>query len=235
MNEEMVVGVLGGMGTYATVNMFKKFADVFEAEKEWDRPRIIIDNRCTMPSRVLAFMEGKDKDLLITQMEESLTYLQNGGANRIILACNTSHLFLKDVYVINPTLESNIVSIIDACVKTVAAKKEIRSVNLLASEGTIESRVYQEAFDKLGIDCIAPLRQDYKTLRYCIEAVKQNKYSESVKEAFISLFNKEGVYILGCTELPILYDRYSESLEGVEVIDPLESALRKIHNEFINR
>ena len=50
MKNEMVIGVLGGMGTYATVHMFKQYADIFAAEKEWDRPRIIIDNRCTMPS-----------------------------------------------------------------------------------------------------------------------------------------------------------------------------------------
>ena len=43
--KDFVIGVLGGMGTYATINLFKEYARIFEAEKEWDRPRIIIDNR----------------------------------------------------------------------------------------------------------------------------------------------------------------------------------------------
>lgn len=54
--KDLVIGVLGGMGTYATINLFKQYAEVFPAEKEWERPRIIIDNRCTMPSRVRAFL-----------------------------------------------------------------------------------------------------------------------------------------------------------------------------------
>ena len=37
------IGVLGGMGTYATIHLFKQYAEVFPAEKEWERPRIIID------------------------------------------------------------------------------------------------------------------------------------------------------------------------------------------------
>ena len=49
--DDFVIGVLGGMGTYATIHLFREYADLFPAEKEWDRPRIIIDNRCTMPSR----------------------------------------------------------------------------------------------------------------------------------------------------------------------------------------
>lgn len=44
--KDLVIGVLGGMGTYATINLFKQYAEVFPAEKEWERPRIIIDNRC---------------------------------------------------------------------------------------------------------------------------------------------------------------------------------------------
>ena len=56
MNDNYVIGVLGGMGTYATIHLFKQYADVFPAEKEWERPRIIIDNRYTMPSRVRAFL-----------------------------------------------------------------------------------------------------------------------------------------------------------------------------------
>ena len=36
--EKLVIGVLGGMGTFATINMFKQYASVFKAEKEWERP-----------------------------------------------------------------------------------------------------------------------------------------------------------------------------------------------------
>ena len=48
--KDFVIGILGGMGTYATIYLFQEYVELFPAEKEWDRPRIVIDNRCTMPS-----------------------------------------------------------------------------------------------------------------------------------------------------------------------------------------
>ena len=89
MKENFVIGVLGGMGTFATIHLFRQYADVFPAEKEWDRPRIIIDNRCTMPSRVLAFLRHIKEEELIGQMSDSMQHLVDAGATRIILACNT--------------------------------------------------------------------------------------------------------------------------------------------------
>lgn len=98
MSKNITIGVLGGMGTYATIHLFQQYADVFPAEKEWDRPRIIIDNRCTMPSRVRAFLYNENVSQLIGEMSESMKHLCDAGCNRIILACNTSHLFLPEIY-----------------------------------------------------------------------------------------------------------------------------------------
>ena len=99
MNREpYTIGVLGGMGTYAAIHLFRQYAEVFPAEKEWERPRIIIDNRCTMPSRVRAALYGEDRDRLIGEMSDSIGNLCRSGCSRILLACNTAHLFLEDIY-----------------------------------------------------------------------------------------------------------------------------------------
>jgi aspartate racemase len=41
-NDEYIIGVLGGKGTYATIDLFEKYAEVFPAEKEWNRKAIQI-------------------------------------------------------------------------------------------------------------------------------------------------------------------------------------------------
>ena len=73
MKKDYTIGVLGGMGTYATIHLFQQYAEIFEAEKEWDRPRMIIDNRCTMPSRVRAFLYNENVDKLVDEMVEVRT------------------------------------------------------------------------------------------------------------------------------------------------------------------
>lgn len=80
--KDLVIGVLGGMGTYATINLFKQYAEVFPAEKEWDRPRIIIDNRCTMPSRVRAFLYHENVEKLVDEMADSIRGLLRIGGGQ---------------------------------------------------------------------------------------------------------------------------------------------------------
>lgn len=229
--KDLVIGVLGGMGTYATINLFKQYAEVFPAEKEWERPRIIIDNRCTMPSRVRAFLYHENVEKLVDEMTDSIDGLLKMGAARIILACNTSHLFLPKIYERIPEARNAIANIIDSCVNQIEIDNE-KQVYLLASEGTIESQVYQNALAKKKKDCIVPAKEQYALLRECIEAVKQDKYSAEIGRTFKQLVcaNKCPV-ILGCTELPILYEKYKNDIDAI-VYDPLLITLKKLKEEY---
>ena len=76
----MKIGIDIDDTTFLTVKSMLKYADIFEAEKEWDRPRIIIDNRCTMPSRVRAIMYNENIELLVDEMIDSLQSLVTMGA-----------------------------------------------------------------------------------------------------------------------------------------------------------
>lgn len=231
--KDFVIGVLGGMGTYATIHLFKQYAEIFPAEKEWDRPRIIIDNRCTMPSRVRAFLYHENVEKLIDEMTHSIESLlkMGGKAVRIILACNTSHLFLPRIFERVPEAREAVVNIIDSCVNRVSSENE-NKVYLLGSEGTIESGIYQKAFIEKNIKCIIPEKDQYGYLRDCIEAVKQNKYSDEVKTTFQNLMcaHKTPV-ILGCTELPILYEKYKGDIDK-SVYDPLLITLENLKGEY---
>ena len=230
--KDLVIGVLGGMGTYATVHFFQQYADVFEAKKKFDRPRIIIDNRCTMPSRVRAFLYNEKVDELINEMTDSMQNLVDSGCTHIVLACNTSHLFLPEIYKKVPSLENKVVNIIKQCVSTIQ-NDGVKEVYLLGSEGTIDSSIYQNALEKYGIKCIVPKKDEYRLIRQCIEAVKQNKYNEDTKNIFVELVNRYDTCILGCTELPILYDRYkSDIAKSKKIYDPLLLVLKRLKEEY---
>lgn len=230
--KDLVIGVLGGMGTYATVHFFQQYADVFEAKKEFDRPRIIIDNRCTMPSRVRAFLYNEKVDELVNEMTDSMQNLVDSGCTHIVLACNTSHLFLPEIYKKVPSLENKVINIIKQCVSTIQ-NDGVKEVYLLGSEGTIDSSIYQNALEKYGIKCIVPKKDEYRLIRKCIEAVKQNMYNEDTKNIFVELVNRYDTCILGCTELPILYDKYkSDIAKSKKIYDPLLLVLKRLKEEY---
>lgn len=233
MKNNFVIGVLGGMGTYATINLFNEYAKVFPAIKEWDRPRIIIDNRCTMPSRVRAYLYNEKVDQLVNEMSESMDYLTKAGATRIILACNTSHLFLPKIYEKVPELKGKVLNIIENCVKKIN-EDNIKEVYLLGSEGTIDSKIFQNELAKYGITCNVPDENDYQILRDVIEAVKQDNYTDEIKDKFLNLVNRSKYVILGCTELPILYNKYIDDITIDKAYDPLKLALLALKKEYEN-
>lgn len=237
MSKPYVIGVLGGMGTYATIDLFERYAERFPAEKEWDRPRIIIDNYCTMPSRVRAYLYQERKEELVEDMTNAITELLHSGCSRVVLACNTSHLYLPDIYERIPDAKGKILNIIDLCVEQCRAESRTK-VYLLASEGTIDSGVYHERLDRYGIQCLAPSKQDFSSLRECIEAVKCQDYNVRVNDLFCSLMNNASklhadAVLLGCTELPILYNRLKDQIDkDVPVYDPIDLALDFMYREY---
>lgn len=125
------------------------------------------------------------------------------------------------------------INIIDNCVDVVKSEN-IKEIFLLGSEGTIDSKIYQKALEKCNIKCIVPDKEEYSLLRDCIEAVKQNIYTVEVKKIFIDLMNRYDSCILGCTELPILYEMYKENINCKNVYDPLLLGLKKLKEEFDN-
>jgi len=229
--EQYIIGVLGGMGTYATIHLFRQYAGVFSAEKEWDRPRIIIDNRCNMPSRVRAALYGEKREELVAGMSDSFSNLIRSGCSRIIVGCNTAHLFLPDVLSRLPEAEGKTLNIIETCADELC-KNEVTHAFLLASEGTIESGIYQKALKKRGICCRAPGKEEYTLLRDCIEAVKNNCCTDDIRSTFSELMHRDKVCILGCTELPVLYEKYREICSDVEVYDPVYLTLSQLSKEY---
>ncbi len=228
-----VIGILGGMGSYATLHFFEAVLKAFPAQKEWDRPRVLIDNRCTMPSRVLAVLEGVKYEQLVAELTDSVRSLIHSGATKIILACNTSHCFLKDIYANVPEAEGKIVSIIEACCREIAEAGE-KAVSLIASEGTIQSGVFAQGLQPYGIDVHSPENEQYLMQRELIEAVKQDQITDEVVERFVDLvksFSGDAL-ILGCTEFPVLFSKVPEGTFGnIRIYDPLECVLRVLQKE----
>ncbi|RHE90391.1 aspartate/glutamate racemase family protein [Bacteroides intestinalis] len=231
----MIIGLVGGMGSYATLDFFERYLNLFKADKEWDRPRIIIDNRCTMPSRVRAILYNENWDIIVDELTDSICRLVDAGCDKVILACNTSHVFLKDVFAKEPRLYPYVLNIIKICAEELMSKG-VNEVSLIATEGTILSRIYQDTFVKYNIIVNVPTDETFSNLRYFIEAVKMNIYTDEMFNSFENfLLEQPGKsLILGCTEFPVIYSKIKEraSLFSIQIIDPLESTLQFLYREF---
>ena len=226
------IGVVGGFGSYATLHFFKRILDNFDVEKEWERPRIIIDNYCTLPSRVRCILYGEQEQEIIEGLNSSIQNLIKYDCDYIIIICNTAHYFLNQIY--NKTTESKerIINLIYELTKDLV-KDHVAEISLIASEGTILSGIYHDSLEKNKITVYTPQEDEFYKMRELIEVVKQNKpIDESVKDKFIDLLleQKSDNIILGCTEFPVIYEEVKDDkrISDLIIYDPLDSALSRI-------
>lgn len=220
---QKTIGILGGMGSFATCELFRRIVAHYQAEKEWYRPRILIDNRCTMPSRVRAIIYGEGEDELVRQMTESVEWLVNGGAKRVLIGCMTAHYFLPRLPQQDKIL--NLLELTAEYVRgTVPAGSEIC---VLCTEGSRETGIWE----KVLRDYRVRYEEDAK-IRDFIELVKQNRVASEDRQHFSEMMLRCGAdyIVLGCTELPILMtsgDKRSIR-KTVQVIDPINVLLENL-------
>jgi aspartate racemase len=96
-------------------------------------------------------------------------------------------------------------------------------VGLLATEGTVASRAYENALKEVGIDCAIPKEKDQKTVSDIIYGQVKKGLSPDI-DSFLEVVDSlrcEGCerMILGCTELSLLKRNH---LPGNDFIDSLE-------------
>lgn len=82
---------------------------------------------------------------------------------------------------------------------------------------------------------MTPPPEDFPILRNFIEVVKQDNCTEEVKNQFVDYVRRnadKGHVVLGCTELPVLYDKCKDRLDGINFYDPVIIVLEKLQAEF---
>jgi len=204
---EKTIGIIGGMGPLATCDLFRKIIDITDASCDQEHIRVCIDNNTEIPDRTAAIIAGgKDP---VEQMSRSAKGLQGMGADVLIMPCNTAHYFHKRVA---ETVEIPLLNMLEETA-AYARQKGIKRVGLLATDGTIRSGVYANAFEKEGIAICTPSAENQKAVMSVIyEGVKAGNYALDLTgfyKAMEELFAAGAeTLVLGCTELPVAFDMF---------------------------
>ena len=95
MSKKKIIGVLGGMGPYATTMFMNNVYDQTNAEKDWDHVRLVVDSNPHVPSRSRAILYGETSPL--EGMIDSCLKLQNYPVDLIVIPCNSAHFWIEEV------------------------------------------------------------------------------------------------------------------------------------------
>ena len=200
---EKIIGILGGMGPLATADLFSKIVLLTDAGSDNEHIRTIIDSNSHIPDRTEAILNGGRDP--VPDMLESARLLERAGCDVIIIPCNTAHFFIGRLQ------EQISVPFIDMIRET--AKKlqsdGIRTAGLLATDGTCQTGIYEKALADAGIAMLRPEPDDQRIVMDTIYKVKAQNSDIPVERLrqIAAKFKQRGAQgiILGCTELPIVF------------------------------
>lgn len=213
------IGILGGMGPFATVDLFEKIIMNTPAQTDQDHLKIMIYNNPKIPPRVLDVRESADHPL--PQLIKSAVILQQAGADFIIMPCHTAHIWFneikKEISIPFYSMVENTVQDVSIHYKHIKNKK----ILLLATEITISSCLYQKSFENTSFQIIVPTSEEQKVVDLAIKRVKGgNKNNSFIDELnqIVDAYHQEGVsMLLGCcTEIPLMFPYLNSQIECID-------------------
>jgi aspartate racemase len=196
-----IIGILGGMGPAATLDLQSKILDSTPAMRDQDHVPTIIWNIPQIPDRLAAiFADGPSP---LPFMLDAGRAMQLAGATAIAMPCNTAHHWAADL---QAGLNIPLLHIADAVMAELPVGTN--RVALLSTPATAAAGFYQQRFQAHGISMVLPNPDEGEQLMTAIHRVKAGCTAEA-KPLFASigralLARGADRLLLACTELPLL-------------------------------
>ncbi len=212
MSDEKVVGILGGMGPYTTIDFFHRIVSMTPVRKDWEHLRILIDNNVKIPSRTRAILYNEASP--VPGMIESINNLASIGADFVTIPCNSAHHFYQQVAEEIRIPWLNMIKIVSQVVTDTKTRPLVLGGYITLTQKTY-SRYIPEA--------VYPSAADNELVWSAIEEIKLNNAlsaeTRTRLEAVIHKMRDEiDCVLLACTEFSIAYDGCT-NLNGLKIVD----------------
>ena len=221
-----VIGILGGMGPLATADLFQKITLHTAAACDQEHPRVCIDSNTNIADRTAALLHGGADP--VPEMVKSARRLESIGADFLIMPCNTAHNYYEPVCAAVGIPVLHMIALTRDALKA----RGVKRAGLLATDGTVQTGIYQRTFAGSGVELLVPKGADDQAavMDVIYNGVKAGDLSHDTA-AFRAacehlLARGAEVLVLGCTELPVAFELYR--LDYPRIDPTLELALGAI-------
>ena len=226
-----MIGILGGMGTQAGLDFCNKLAIQYRGKIDQDYPLFFLYNKSNIPGRPESIgkttesisnrfknISSKKKyEKVLKSLIDGCKKLENANCKFIVIPCNTAHYWYEDLQKkINIPIINMPREVFNYTKKNC---KKNSKIGLLATEGTLKTKVYDKIFKKNYKLFIPNKKLQKQNVNNAIKNVKMGNVKKAAKEIRPAINylikNKCKKIILGCTELPIAIFAF-KSIETVK-------------------
>ena len=216
------LGIIGGLGPLSSSYLYELITKKTKVSKDQEHLNIVILSHSSTPDRT-AYIIGESKENPYPYLLTDAKILKSLGVKMISIPCNTACYFHDDL---QKEVDVKINNLVRNTVKYIY-ENGYKKVAIMATEGTIKSRLYQDELDNYGIDYVCPKPDKVMEIIYdyvkCGKDVDEREFYDITKDVDVQAI------ILGCTELSILKGKFNLP---DRYIDPLEIETYNILNFF---
>ena len=240
------IGIVGGVGPYAGLDLMRKIFDATVAHTDQEHLPVLHHSRSNLIMDRTLFLSGKSQDNPGEVLGEVMVELAEDGATVIGMPCNTAH----SPAILNAALAklnaahtgAKFVHMIDAVAAFLHNEHpEVKTVGVLGTIGTYKNRIYQDALGRAGLNVLFPGEEGRNRVQMAIADTTFGIKAQSnpvtsrarqilVEEAVRLADNGAQAVILGCTEIPLALTE--PELNGIPLLDATRVLARALVQEF---
>ena len=222
---EHPIGIIGGMGPMASQLFYKMVTEHTAAERDQDHIDLILLSDASMPDRTAAILSGQYEGPY-EQLLSDARLLEQCGCTAIAITCNTAHFFAD---MIADKIGIPILHMIRETAAALAGRCPGGVVGVMATDGTIQTGLYQKALEARGLTPWTPPAEIQKEVMHQIyDRVKKGLPCDQESWTRIEAAYRQAgcaAVVLACTELSVI--KADEGL-GDWYVDPMETLARKV-------
>lgn len=214
------LGIIGGLGPMATVYFLQLVTQMNNAKTDQEHIEILLHSKPQIPDRT-RYILGQSTENPMPQMIQVGKELAKQGAELIAIPCITAHYFQKKL------AEYIGIPIINAIEETsfYLENANISKVGIMATDGTIESGLFQKSLDEKNIRFIFPDSEKQRQVMHIIyENIKAGKSVDMFlfQDIAMQLFDSGAqAVLLACTELSLVKRDYPLGAGFLDVMEIL--------------
>jgi len=223
VNPHPVLGIIGGMGPAATLDLMRRILERTPAADDADHVHLLVESNPKIPSRIAHLIEGTGEDPT-AELVRIARNLEAGGATLLAMPCNTAHGYAA---AIRAAVAIPLLDMVALTAARVAATGTGSRVGLLASTAVHRTGLYARAVAGHGLSVVAPT--DQAALMDLIRGVKAGRAGAaeraSLQAIATALAREADVLVVACTELSVLADGLAPGVPWVDSLDVLTDAV----------
>ncbi len=238
-----MIGIVGGIGPYAAIDLLKKVYDNTLANNDQEHLDTVLFSTSSKIKDRTEYLEGRVEVNPAFAIAKVLIKLQNTGVTVAGIPCNTAHSN-KIFKVIQDELKkyNSSITVLHMIEETIVFLKKnypnYNKIGVLSTTGTYNSNIYKSRLESNGYEVIRPsLEMVEKVIhpaiyhpQYGIKTVSTPIQEQARKNLIqgVDYLTKKGaqLIILGCTEIPLALTQ--KKINGIPTIDPANILARAL-------